>query len=64
MTQTCPTCRQLLPMARGKRVCAACTRQIGRHDKWFFSGDGRPRHKDCENPEGTPERRAETMELL
>lgn len=62
---SCPTCGQLLPNARGKRMCAACGKQIVRHDKWFFGGDGRPRHKDCSNPAGYPKVDApKTMELL
>jgi len=61
---TCPTCGQIWPSARGKRMCSGCRKQIRRHDKWYFGADGRPRHKDCEHPEGTLGMRTETMELL
>ena len=49
-TALCPTCGQVLPSQKGKRICCACRERIGRHDKWYFAEGGRPRHKDCEKP--------------
>jgi len=52
----CPACnrplRELTLQPRGKRRCSACGLKVGRFDKWEFGPDGRPRHKDCQNPTG------------
>lgn len=49
----CPTCKQPLPRADHRRVCANCHNPIGRHHKWYFATvDGQTiiMHRDCENP--------------
>jgi predicted amidophosphoribosyltransferase len=53
-SQLCPTCGQVLPQAKGRRICADCKKPIRRHDKWFIGGDGKLHHKDCNQPEGVP----------
>ncbi len=61
----CPCCGQSVAQralgTTGKRICSLCNRKIGRHGKWGFGPDGRPRHKDCSMPDGKP--REETMSL-
>ncbi|MGP8269087.1 MAG: hypothetical protein ACLQLH_03390 [Terracidiphilus sp.] len=62
-SDTCPTCGQVLPQARGRRICSDCAKPIRRHDKWHIGSDGKLHHNNCEQPEGYPVMR-ETMELL
>jgi len=54
MSDTCPTCGQTWPEKRSGRICADCSIRIGGHHKWFFGKDGRPRHRDCNNPTSYP----------
>lgn len=49
MARRCPTCQQ--PVAHSHlRVCTLCGDQIARHDKWFFTEDGKLRHRHCKYP--------------
>lgn len=61
--KVCPACLRELPQPEGRRICSACNQAIRRHDRWQFGSDGRPKHKDCTNPEGQPETRAQ-QELI
>ena len=35
----------------GRRNCAKCNKPIRRHDKWQFSEQGPPQHRNCASPE-------------
>lgn len=53
MNTTCPTCHTTFDSdnpKKAKRKCAECGKQIGRHDKWFFNGEGRVQHRNCADP--------------
>ncbi len=45
--KTCPTCHR--PFGSSKRICFACGKPIGRHDKWHIVGCYIV-HDDCQNP--------------
>jgi predicted amidophosphoribosyltransferase len=40
-------------MAREKRICSRCGKQIKRHERWCYF-DSKPRHHDCGNPLASP----------
>lgn len=63
----CPTCKQPLPQADHRRVCANCHNSIGRHDKWYFATvDGQTiiMHRDCGNPTMNPENRKKELNQM
>jgi hypothetical protein len=49
--KTCPTCGGRIADPRHrKRICARCHGIIKRNHKWGFGLDGRPEHRNCDNP--------------
>lgn len=48
MSVQCPTCGQPWPETPG-RVCFACKKPIGIHDRWHILGSV-VQHRDCADP--------------
>lgn len=53
METTCPNCKHSYATAPtdGRRKCALCGQNIGKHDKWFFNADGKVQHRHCDHPQ-------------
>ena len=50
----CPTCGQLWPTSKGKRLCSLCLNPLRKHHRWFTGLDGRPQHYHCDDPTHGP----------
>jgi len=52
--KVCTACGQTIPQAERRRICSQCNGPIKKRHRWRFGTDGRPRHNECEHPEGMP----------
>jgi uncharacterized Zn finger protein (UPF0148 family) len=58
---TCPTCGQPLPQAKGRRICADCGSQIRKRERWHIGRDGKLHHNNCQQTASMPEVRQQEL---